>query len=102
MSVFSTLVMFYYNEFPKSIKSTAAAMVAVIIGIAFYLGIALVDLIRKTIGWLLDGINDGRIDNVYWVLTIVGVVNFGYVLVCLWMYKNQNDENKELKSSNPC
>ncbi|KAJ0810898.1 putative proton-dependent oligopeptide transporter family, MFS transporter superfamily [Helianthus annuus] len=65
--LFSGQVMFYYQEFPKSIKSTAAAMVVVIIGIAFYLGTAVVNLIRKTIGWLPDGIGDGRMDNVYCV-----------------------------------
>ncbi|KAI7737944.1 hypothetical protein M8C21_015137, partial [Ambrosia artemisiifolia] len=61
--MFPGQVMFYYQEFPKAIKSTAAAMVAVFIGIAFYLGTAVVDLIRKTTGWLPDGINDGRMDN---------------------------------------
>ncbi|KAI3746228.1 hypothetical protein L6452_08652 [Arctium lappa] len=30
-------VSLYYQEFPKSLKSTAAAMVSVFIGIAFYL-----------------------------------------------------------------
>ncbi|KAJ0810917.1 putative proton-dependent oligopeptide transporter family, MFS transporter superfamily [Helianthus annuus] len=41
--LFPGQVMFYYQEFPKSIKSTTAAMVAVIIGIAFYLGTAVVN-----------------------------------------------------------
>ncbi|KAL8204977.1 hypothetical protein R6Q57_010600 [Mikania cordata] len=100
--MFPGQVMFYYQEFPKSIKSTAAAMVALFIGIAFYLGTAVVDFIRKTTGWLPDGINDGRMDNVYWVLTIAGLVNFGYYLVCAWMYKYKNVDNKELISSNPC
>ncbi|KAJ0810941.1 putative ABC-type nitrate transporter [Helianthus annuus] len=61
--LFPGQVMFYYQEFPKSIKSTAAAMVAVI-GIAFYLGTTVVNLIRKTTGWLPDGVCDGRMDNV--------------------------------------
>ncbi|KAJ0810894.1 putative proton-dependent oligopeptide transporter family, MFS transporter superfamily [Helianthus annuus] len=63
--LFPGQVMFYYQEFRKSIKSTAAAMVVVvIIGIAFYLGTAVVNLIRKTTGWLPDGVCDGRMDNV--------------------------------------
>ncbi|KAK9058847.1 hypothetical protein SSX86_023691 [Deinandra increscens subsp. villosa] len=98
--MFPGQVMFYYQEFPRSIKSTAAAMVGVFIGIAFYLGAAVVDFIRKTTGWLPDGINEGRMDNVYWVLTVLGSVNFGYYLVCSWMYKYQIVENKELISSN--
>ncbi|KAI3746227.1 hypothetical protein L6452_08651 [Arctium lappa] len=90
-------VSLYYQEFPKSLKSTAAAMVAVFIGIAFYLGTAVVDLIRKTTRWLPDGINDGRMDNVYWVLTATGIANFGYYLVCAWLYKYQNVEKVELQ-----
>ncbi|KAL7615515.1 hypothetical protein Lser_V15G01910 [Lactuca serriola] len=97
-------VSFYYQEFPKSMKSTAAAMVALFIGVAFYLGTAVVDLVRKTTGWLPDGINDGRMDNLYWVLTGIGLTNFGYYLVCSWMYEYQNVEKMELddSSNGPC
>ncbi|KVI07903.1 protein NRT1/ PTR FAMILY 2.7-like [Cynara cardunculus var. scolymus] len=93
-------VSLYYQEFPKSLKSSAAAMVAVFIGIAFYLGTAVVDLLRKTTGWLPDGINDGRMDNVYWVLTAIGIANFGYYLVCASLYRYQNVEKVELTDSN--
>ncbi|KAI3723968.1 hypothetical protein L2E82_35732 [Cichorium intybus] len=87
---FTGQVELYYQEFPKSLKSTAAAMVAVFIGVAFYLGTVVVDLVRKTTGWLPNEINDGRMDNVYWVLSVIGVVNFGYYLVCARLYKYQN------------
>ncbi|XP_071701609.1 LOW QUALITY PROTEIN: protein NRT1/ PTR FAMILY 2.7-like [Rutidosis leptorrhynchoides] len=93
-------VSLYYQEFPKSLKSTAAAMVALFIGIAFYLGAAMVDLMRKTTEWLPNGINDGRMDNVYWALTVIGIVNFGYYLVCAWLYKYQNFEKAEHSESN--
>lgn len=96
--MFPGQVSLYYLEFPKSLKSTAAAMVALFIGIAFYLGTAVIDFIQKTIGWLPDGINDGRIDNVYWVLTTIGLINFGYFLVCSWFYKYQNVEEEDLTS----
>ncbi|CAH1442128.1 unnamed protein product [Lactuca virosa] len=95
-------VSLYYQEFPKSMKSTAAAMVAMFIGIAFYLGTAVVGFMRKTTGWLPDGINDGRMDNVYWVLTILGLINFGYYIVCSWLYEYQNVEKMGISSSSPC
>ncbi|KAJ9542763.1 hypothetical protein OSB04_029269 [Centaurea solstitialis] len=85
-------VSLYYQEFPKSLKSTAAALVALFIGIAFHLGTAVVVLVRKTTRWLPDGINDGRMDNVYWMLTVIGIASFGYYLVCAWFYKYQNVE----------
>ncbi|KAJ9542647.1 hypothetical protein OSB04_029153 [Centaurea solstitialis] len=78
---FPAQVSLYYQEFPKSLKSTAGAMVALFIGIAFYLGIAMIDLLKKTTGWLPNGINDGRMDNVYWVLTVIGIANFGYYML---------------------
>nr|XP_043609265.1 protein NRT1/ PTR FAMILY 2.7-like [Erigeron canadensis] len=98
--MFPGQVSLYYQEFPKSLKSTAAAMVSMLIGIAFYLSSAVVDFIRNTTGWLPDGINDGRMDNVYWAFTIVGLINFGYFLVCSWLYKYQNLEKEELTNSN--
>ncbi|KAL4560385.1 hypothetical protein LXL04_032535 [Taraxacum kok-saghyz] len=95
-------VSLYYQEFPKSLKSTAAAMVAMFIGIAFYLGTALVGFMRNTTGWLPDGINDGRMDNVYWVSTILGLINFGYYMVCSWRYEYQNVEKTDLSCTSPC
>ncbi|KAI3738132.1 hypothetical protein L2E82_28151 [Cichorium intybus] len=94
-------VSLYYQEFPKSLKSTAAAMVSMYIGIAFYLGTAIIDFLQKTTRWLPNGINDGRMNNVYWVLTLIALINFGYYLICTWLYEYQNVERKELSKSSP-
>ncbi|KAB1226109.1 Protein NRT1/ PTR FAMILY 2.7 [Morella rubra] len=83
-------VSLYYQEFPTSLKSTATAMISLIIGIAYYLSTALIDLARRVTGWLPDNLNDGRLDNVYWALVVVGVINFGYYLVCARLFKYQN------------
>nr|GFA36289.1 protein NRT1/ PTR FAMILY 2.7-like [Tanacetum cinerariifolium] len=95
-------VSLFYQEFPKSLNSTAAAMLSLLLGIAFYLATAVIHVLKNTTGWLPDGINDGRMDNVYWVLAILGLINFGYFLVCSWLYKYQNTENQELTSIDPC
>lgn len=95
-------VSLYYQEFPKALKSTSSALVSMLVGIAFYLGTVVVDLISKITRWLPDGINDGRMDNMYWVLTVIVLINFGYYLVCSWLYKYQNVEKKEVPSSDPC
>ncbi|GMP49685.1 hypothetical protein CsSME_00016594 [Camellia sinensis var. sinensis] len=86
-------VAFYYQEFPPLLKSTSTALVALLIGIAFYLSTAVVGVVRRATLWLPDNINDGRMDNVYWVLSLVGVLNFGYYLVCAWLYKYQDVED---------
>jgi peptide/histidine transporter 3/4 len=85
----------YYKEFPMSLKSTSTTIVSLLLAIGFYLSPAIMDLIDQITGWLPDDINDGRLDNVYWVLVMIGVVNFGYYLICAkyFKYKQNVEEN---------
>ncbi|KAL1827615.1 hypothetical protein ACET3Z_006027 [Daucus carota] len=83
-------VSLYYQEFPASLKTTATAMVSLFIGIAYYLSTAIVDSARRMTSWLPDDINHGRLDNVYWVIVVLGVLNFTYFLVCCYFYEYQN------------
>ncbi|KAI5338967.1 hypothetical protein L3X38_018239 [Prunus dulcis] len=48
--------------------------------------------------WLPDDINNGKLDNVYWMLVVVGVLNFGYYLVCAKLYKYQNVKDADVNS----
>ncbi|XVE59135.1 hypothetical protein DITRI_Ditri05aG0021400 [Diplodiscus trichospermus] len=80
----------YYQEFPVSLRSTATAMVSLVVGIAFYVSTALIDLIRNVTGWLPENINSGRLDNLYWILVVAGALNFTYFLVCAKLYNYQN------------
>ena len=83
----------YYQEFPKSLKSTSTAMVSLLLAIGLYLSPAITSLVDRITGWLPNNINDGRVDNVYWLLAVIGVVNFGYFLICAKMFKYQNVED---------
>ncbi|XWS71781.1 hypothetical protein CRYUN_Cryun03dG0168100 [Craigia yunnanensis] len=87
-------VTLYYQEFPASLRSTATAMVSLVVGIAFYVSTALVDLIRSVTGWLPENINSGRLDNLYWILATAGALNFTYFFVCAKLYKYQNIEKE--------
>ncbi|XVF05634.1 hypothetical protein REPUB_Repub05bG0189400 [Reevesia pubescens] len=87
-------VSFYYQEFPVSMKSTATSMISIVVGIAYYVSTALVDLIRNVTGWLPDDINHGRLDYVYWTFAVLGLLNFSYYLVCAKFYKYQNLEQE--------
>ncbi|KAL8525536.1 hypothetical protein ACS0TY_014960 [Phlomoides rotata] len=80
----------YYQEFPSSMKSLATAMVAMLIGVAFYLSSGVIDFMRRVTDWLPDDIDDGRVDYVYWVMVVIGTINFGYFLVISWFYKYKN------------
>jgi peptide/histidine transporter 3/4 len=92
---FPGTVALYYQEFPKSLKSTSTAMVSLLIGIGLYLSTAITDLIDRTTGWLPDNINDGRVDNVFWVMVVIGALNFGYFLGCAKMFKYQHVEDHD-------
>ncbi|KAI3520056.1 hypothetical protein L1887_09277 [Cichorium endivia] len=81
----------YYEEFPTSLRSTSTAMISLFIAIGFYLSTAITSLIRRTTGWLMDDLNDGRLDIVYWMLAGIGVVNFGYFLICAKTFKHKSD-----------
>lgn len=78
---FPSQIALYYQEFPESLKSTSTAAVAMFIGIAFYVSNAVIDLVRRVTGWLPNDINNGRLDNVYWLCCVVGGLNFTYYLV---------------------
>ncbi|XP_009378150.2 protein NRT1/ PTR FAMILY 2.7 [Pyrus x bretschneideri] len=90
-------VALFYEEFPKSLKSTATAMSSLLIGIGFFLSAAITNLVDRTTGWLPNDINQGRLDNVFWMLAVIGVVNFVYYLICTKFFKYQN-QNVELKT----
>ncbi|GMN24541.1 hypothetical protein TIFTF001_000599 [Ficus carica] len=92
-------VSLYYQEFPVSLRNTATAMAAMLYAIAYYLSSAVIHLVRRVTGWLPDDINKGRLDNVYWLLAVLGVLNFGYFLVCAKLYKYQNNADKERDAS---
>ncbi|KAL6290788.1 hypothetical protein ACE6H2_008298 [Prunus campanulata] len=83
-------VALYYEEFPKPLKSTSTAMVSLLIGTGYYLSTAMTDLVDRTTGWLPNDINQGRLDNVFWMLAVIGVVNFVYYLICAKFFKYQN------------
>ncbi|WCJ41111.1 Major facilitator superfamily protein [Euphorbia peplus] len=86
-------VALYYQEFPKSLHSTATTVTSLVMGIAFYISTAFIDIVRANSDWLEDNIDDGRLDNVYWVLAVLGSINFGYFLCCAKFFKyKHNDE----------
>lgn len=84
----------YYQEFPASLRGTATSMITLILGIGLCLSTALIDIVRKATGWLPDNINSGRLDEMYWTVFVLSVLNVGYYLVCSWKYRYRNVEKE--------
>lgn len=87
---FPAQVTFYYQQLPLSLRSTSTAMISMLVGIAFYLSTALIDQVRRVTDWLPDDINHGKLDIFYWMLVLLGGINFGYYLLCSTLYKHEN------------
>ncbi|KAG0518070.1 hypothetical protein BDA96_09G143900 [Sorghum bicolor] len=82
---------FLYDQAPESMRSTAAALFWLAGAFGNYLGTVLVTVVQRTTrargnDWLQDNINRGRIDNYYWLVTCLMVLNLGYFLICFRFY----------------
>ncbi|TYG75923.1 hypothetical protein ES288_D03G071800v1 [Gossypium darwinii] len=92
------LTEFFYSELPKSMSSIAAALFGLGLAVANLLASVVVSIIDDITsrggkeGWVSSNINKGRIDNYYWVLTILSVINLLYYFVCAWAYGPCGDQ----------
>ncbi|KAH7677743.1 Proton-dependent oligopeptide transporter family protein [Dioscorea alata] len=86
-------IAFYYQEFPESLKSTSTGMIAVILSVGFYCSTGLVEVVRRATSWLPDNLNSSRLENVYWLLTVMTSINFAYYILCAKLYKYKRDKN---------
>ncbi|CAO2816533.1 unnamed protein product [Amaranthus hypochondriacus] len=89
---FAPEVALYYEEYPKSLRSTSTAMISLHIAAGYYMSSAFIKIVGETSSWLPNDINHGRIDNACWVLAIVAALNFGYFLICAILYKYNHSD----------
>ncbi|CAA6664837.1 unnamed protein product [Spirodela intermedia] len=62
---------FFYDQAPESMRSTATAL--------FWLAIAAAH-------WLPDNLNRGRLENLYWIITFLQLLNLAYYAACAHYY----------------
>ncbi|KAJ6841758.1 protein NRT1/ PTR FAMILY 2.7-like isoform X1 [Iris pallida] len=86
---FPAQLVFYFQEFPESLRSSSAGMTALMTGIGCYLSTTAITLIQRFTDWWRDDIDESRFDNVYWMLAAVVLLNFGYFLICAVRYKSK-------------
>ncbi|KAF8719761.1 hypothetical protein HU200_024517 [Digitaria exilis] len=81
---------FLYDQAPESLRSTAAALYWLTNSMGSYLGTVLVTVVHdKTRGsgqWLQDNLNRGKLDNYYWLVVALQVLNLVYYFVCVRYY----------------
>ncbi|PIA35820.1 hypothetical protein AQUCO_03400011v1 [Aquilegia coerulea] len=85
------LMEFLYDQAPESMRSTAIALYWITISLGSYLSTLMVSLVHKYSGknnWVPDrNLNRGKLDNYYWLVSCVQLINFFYYIVCAWLYK---------------
>lgn len=100
---------FFIREAPERMKSMSTGLFLSAISMGFFLSSLLVSLVDKVThdSWLKSDLNQGKLNNFYWMLAGLAVLNFLVFLVFSMrhQYKVQNyggddnDDKDELKAS---
>ncbi|MCE3049449.1 hypothetical protein HAX54_044832 [Datura stramonium] len=84
---------FYNKEFPENMSSVANSLFSCTMAGASYLSSLLVNILHKTTGghghpdWLTKDINAGRVENFYYLIAALGVLNLFYFLYVARRYQ---------------
>ncbi|KAK1423964.1 hypothetical protein QVD17_19275 [Tagetes erecta] len=85
---------FFIREAPERMKSMSTGLFLSTLAMGFFMSSALVSLtdVATNGSWLTNNLNKGKLENFYWLLAILGVVNFlaFLVLASRHRYKVQN------------
>ncbi|XP_027110467.1 protein NRT1/ PTR FAMILY 8.2 [Coffea arabica] len=83
---------FFYEQAPDSIRSLCAALSLTTGSLGSYLSSLLVQIVTKAStrggkpGWIADNFNYGHLDYFFWLLSGLGVLNFGVFLAVAQRY----------------
>lgn len=82
---------FLYDQSPESMRSTAAALYWIAIAIGNYASTIMVSLVHEYTGkkrnWVPNrNLNRGKLENYYWLVSGVQVINLMYYVVCASFY----------------
>ncbi|XP_076946664.1 protein NRT1/ PTR FAMILY 8.2-like [Bidens hawaiensis] len=82
---------FFYEQVPDSMKSLGSALRLMTIALGNYTSSLLVSFVIKITtedggpGWILDNLNYGQLQNFFWLLGVLSLVNFViFVVVAKW------------------
>ncbi|KAK4835030.1 hypothetical protein QYF36_004233 [Acer negundo] len=97
------LLEFLYEEAPDAMKSIGSAYAALAGGIGCFVASILNTIVKSTTGnaekmqpsWLSQNINTGRFDYLYWLLTVLSVINFLVYLYYARKYKYRSEQRIE-------
>lgn len=88
---------FFIREGPERMKSMSTGLFLATLSMGFFFSSVLVTLVKTMTNgrWLTNNLNKGRLDYFYWLLAILGVVNFVVFLAFAW--KHEYKVEKEIQ-----
>lgn len=86
---------FFLRECPKGMKTMSTGLFLSTLSLGFFVSTLLVSIVHKVTGnskpWLADNLNQGRLYDFYWLLTILSALNLVIFLACArwYVYKDK-------------
>ncbi|XP_058198906.1 protein NRT1/ PTR FAMILY 8.2-like [Rhododendron vialii] len=82
---------FFYEQAPDAMRSLSTALSLTTVALGNYLSSLLVTIVTSistkngNLGWIPDNLNYGHLDNFFWLLAIMSVLNLGvYLFIANW------------------
>lgn len=99
---------FFIREAPERMKSMSTGLFLSTLSMGFFVSSLLVSLVGKVTNkaWIRNNLNRGELDNFYWMLAVLGVLNYLVFLIFAKTHQytvqqsNTSDGGEELKGSN--
>ncbi|KAG5569932.1 hypothetical protein H5410_059698 [Solanum commersonii] len=101
---------FFIREAPEGMKSMSTGLFLSTLSMGFFISSLLVSIVHKVTNgsWLKNNLNNGKLDYFYWLLAVLGALNYFVFLVfsTRHQYKTQHlsttleDSEEELKNWN--
>lgn len=99
---------FFIREAPERMKSMSTGLFLSTLSMGFFVSSLLVTIVDKVTNkrWLRSNLNKGSLNYFYWLLAVLGLLNFLFFLLLARKhqykdqhYSNSTDNNEELKNS---
>lgn len=95
-------VEFFYRQFPENMKSFAGSFLFCGLAMSSYLSSFLISVVHRTTreggsrNWLAEDLNEAKLDDYYYLIMGLEVLNFiYYLLVAKWYKYKESEEDQE-------
>lgn len=90
---------FFIREAPERMKSMSTGLFLSTISMGFFVSSLLVSIVEKATNksWLKSDLNMGKVDNFYWLLAVLGLLNF--LVFLTFAMRHQYKEKQHISTS---